>query len=134
MGLDEALGYRRSRLPIAAFLFGLLGTLCALTLQISMMTVDWPMNIGGKDFLSIPTFIPVTFEMTVLLAAFGMVSVFFIASNLKPWGQPTLFHPRQTDDRHIIVIPVEKQLHSREKIQTLLQDLGSEADSSEQST
>src|SRR5690606_32541653 len=83
-GLDEALGYKRSRLPIAAFLFGLTGTILALTMQIYMLAIDWPMNIGGKDFAAIPDFIPVTFELTVLLSAFGMVACFFIVSNLKP--------------------------------------------------
>ena len=43
------------------------------------------MIIGGKDFFPLPAFIPVTFELTVLLAAFGMVGVFFGISDLKPW-------------------------------------------------
>jgi hypothetical protein len=63
-GLDEVLGYKRSRLPIAAFLFGILGTTLALTMQYYMMSFDWPMIIGGKDYASFPAFIPVTFEMT----------------------------------------------------------------------
>ncbi|WP_373494848.1 DUF3341 domain-containing protein [Aquiflexum sp.] len=103
-GLDEALGYNRSRLPIAAFIFGLLGTILALTMQFYMMRFDWPMIIGGKDFAAFPSFIPVTFEMTVLLSAFGMVGVFLISSNLKPWGQPKIFDLRITDDKHVIAI------------------------------
>ena len=103
-GLDEALGYNRSRLPIAAFLFGMLGTTLALTMQFYMMKFDWPMIIGGKDFAAFPSFIPVTFEMTVLLAAFGMVGVFLVSSNLKPWGQPKIFDLRITDDKHVIAI------------------------------
>jgi hypothetical protein len=101
-GLDEVLGYKRSRLPIAAFLFGMLGTTLALT----MMSFDWPMIIGGKDYASFPAFIPVTFEMTVLLAAFGMVGVFMISSNLKPWAQPRIFDVRSTDDKHIMAIDI----------------------------
>lgn len=103
-GLDEALGYKRSRLPIAAFLFGLLGTSLALTMQFYMMKFDWPMIIGGKDYAAFPDFIPVTFELTVLLAAFGMVGVFMISSNLKPWGQPRIFDLRITDDKHVMAI------------------------------
>src|SRR6267154_2267406 len=49
-GLDEVLGYRRSRLPIAAFMFGLTGTSLALIMQIWMLGYDWPMIIGGKKF------------------------------------------------------------------------------------
>jgi hypothetical protein len=105
-GLDEVLGYKRSRLPIAAFLFGMLGTTLALTMQYYMMSFDWPMIIGGKDYASFPAFIPVTFEMTVLLAAFGMVGVFMISSNLKPWAQPRIFDVRSTDDKHIMAIDI----------------------------
>ncbi|MGY6559532.1 MAG: DUF3341 domain-containing protein [Nitritalea sp.] len=103
-GLDEALGYKRSRLPIAAFLFGMLGTTLALTMQFYMMKFDWPMIIGGKDFAGFPNFVPVTFELTVLLAAFGMCGVFFVSSNLKPWGQPRIFDIRITDDKHVMAI------------------------------
>jgi len=104
-GLDEVLGYKRSKLPIAAFLFGLLGTILALTMQFYMNKFDWPMIIGGKDFASI-TFVPVTFEVTVLLAAFGMVGVFMVTSNLKPWGQPRIFDLRSTDDKHVMAIDI----------------------------
>lgn len=104
--LEEALGYKRSRLPIAAFLFGLLGTTLALTMQIYMLGIDWPMIIGGKDHVPFPAFIPVTFELTVLLSAFGMVSVFMISSNLKPWGQPRIFDLRSSDDRHVMAIDI----------------------------
>ncbi|MCH7399726.1 DUF3341 domain-containing protein [Belliella sp. R4-6] len=103
-GLDEELGYKRSKLPIAAFLFGMLGTCLALTMQFYMMKIDWPMIIGGKDHAGLPNFIPVTFELTVLLAAFGMVGVFMITSNLKPWAQPRIFDLRITDDKHVMAI------------------------------
>lgn len=105
-GLEHVLGYKRSRLPIAAFLFGILGTSLALTMQYYMMSFDWPMIIGGKDYAAFPDFIPVTFEMTVLLAAFGMVGVFMISSNLKPWAQPRIFDVRSTDDKHIMAIDI----------------------------
>ncbi|MCL6259726.1 DUF3341 domain-containing protein [Aquiflexum sp. TKW24L] len=103
-GIDDVLGYKRSKLPIAAFLFGILGTTLALVMQFYMMKIDWPMIIGGKDHAAFPDFIPVTFELTVLLAAFGMVGVFMIASNLKPWGQPRIFDIRITDDKHVMAI------------------------------
>ena len=105
-GLEDVLGYKRSKLPIAAFLFGVLGTTLALTMQYYMMAFDWPMNIGGKDHGAFPDFIPVTFELTVLLASFGMVAVFMIVSNLKPWAQPRIFDLRSTDDKHIMAIDI----------------------------
>ena len=103
-GLDHALGYRRSRLPVAAFLFGLLGCILALLMQYYMLSIDWPMNIGGKNFAPLPTFIPVTFELTVLLASLGMVGIFLFISDLKPYGQPKIFDQRSTDDKLVMAI------------------------------
>lgn len=103
-GLDEALGYKRTRLPIAAFMFGITGTCLALVMQYWMLGYDWPMIIGGKNFASLPPFIPVTFEMTVLLSALGMVATFLIVSDLKPYKKPRQFDVRSTDDKHIMAI------------------------------
>ncbi len=123
-GIDDVLGYKRSNLSVVAFLFGLLGTTLALTMQIGMMTVDWPMIIGGKDYLPVPSFIPVTFELTVLLASFGMVGTFLIISNLKPWGKPKLFDKRITDDKHIMAIDLGKNKIEESAINKLLKDSG----------
>ncbi|HYG02453.1 MAG TPA: DUF3341 domain-containing protein [Chryseosolibacter sp.] len=103
-GLDEALGYKRSRLPIASFMFGITGTTLALVMQIWMLGYDWQMIIGGKPFASLPPFIPVTFELTVLLSALGMVATFLIVSNMKPYGWPVQFDVRSTDDKHVMAI------------------------------
>jgi len=123
-GIENALGYNRSRLSIAAFLFGFTGTCLALIMMIGMMTIDWPMIIGGKDFLPFPTFVPVIFEMTVLLSAFGMVGTFLVISDLKPWGKPKMFDLRATDDKHIMAIEVEKNKLDRTKISRLLKSSG----------
>lgn len=120
-GLEEVLGYKRSKLPIAAFLFGMLGTTLALTMQFYMMKFDWPMIIGGKDYGAFPDFVPVSFEMTVLFAAFGMVGVFMITSNLKPWAQPRIFDQRSTDDKHIMAIDLANNSSlALDKIQEIL--------------
>ena len=126
-GLDDALGRRRSRLPIIAFLFGALGTCLAILMQTSMMTLDWPMIIGGKDYFPLPVFIPVTFEVTVLLAAFGMVGVFFVISNLKPWGKPLIYDLRCTDNKHAIVLALSKDNETAiDKVKNRLQALKAE--------
>ncbi len=125
-GIEDALGYKRSNLSIAAFIFGLTGTILALTMQIGMMAIDWPMIIGGKDHLPFPTFIPVTFELTVLLAAFGMVGTFFVASNLKPWAKPRIYDLRITDDKHIVAVDLDKNKLSEADIKAALKDAGAE--------
>lgn len=124
-GLDEALGYKRTRLPIAAFLFGLTGTTLALTMQIWMLGYDWPMIIGGKNFVSLPPFIPVTFEMTVLLSALGMVATFMIVSDMKPYGSPRQFDLRSTEDKHVMAIDTDANGgKSKDEISRLLREAG----------
>ncbi len=123
-GIDDLLGYKRSRLAIVAFMFGVLGTCLALTMQLGMMSVDWPMIIGGKDYAPIPSFIPVTFELTVLLASFGMVGTFMIISNLKPWGKPKIFDKRITDDKHVVAIDLGANSVKEAAISELLKKSG----------
>ncbi|MEM9340504.1 MAG: DUF3341 domain-containing protein [Bacteroidota bacterium] len=123
-GIEDALGYKRSWLSIAAFMFGITGTSLALTMQIGMMGVDWPMIIGGKDYLPFPSFVPVTFELTVLLASFGMVGTFFGISNLKPWAKPRIYDIRITDDKHIMAIDLDKNEYKEEDIKKVLEGSG----------
>jgi len=123
-GLDEALGYRRSRLPIAAFLFGITGTCLALFTQIWMLGYDWPMIIGGKNHASLPPFIPVTFEFTVLCSAFGMVITFLIVSDMKPYKWPRQFDNRSTDDKHVMAIDLATNKLSKHELTQLLKDNG----------
>ena len=82
------------------------------------------MIIGGKDYIPIPSFIPVTFEMTVLLASFGMVGTFFVISNLKPWGKPRIYDIRITDDKHVMAIDLDGNDKSEADIKKVLQGSG----------
>ncbi|NMM50155.1 DUF3341 domain-containing protein [Marinigracilibium pacificum] len=123
-GLEHVLGYSKSKLPMIAFFFGLTGTCLALTMQIGMMYFDWPMIIGGKDFLALPDFIPVTFELTVLLTAFGMVGTFFVTRNLKPWAEPKIFDVRSTDDKYVMAIDLDVNNKSADEIRTILNEAG----------
>lgn len=125
-GLDEALGYKRTRLPIAAFIFGMTGTGLALLMQIWMLGYDWPMIIGGKNFAALPPFIPVTFELTVLLSALGMVATFLIVSDMKPYKWPQQFDLRSTDDKHIMAIDLATNKITKDDIGALLKDSGAE--------
>lgn len=125
-GLDEALGYKKTRLPIAAFLFGMTGTSLALIMQIWMLGYDWPMIIGGKNFASLPPFIPVTFELTVLLSALGMVATFLIVSDMKPYKWPQQFDIRSTDNKHIMAIDLATNKLSKQDIGAILKDSGAQ--------
>lgn len=124
-GLEEALGYKRTRLPVAAFFFGLTGTCLALLMQFWMLGYDWPMIIGGKPHASLPPFVPVTFELTVLLSALGMVACFFIVSDMKPYGKPRHFDVRSTDDKLVMAIDLDvNKAQNRNAITQLLKEAG----------
>ena len=102
-GLDEAMGLRRSRLTWVCFVAGLSGASMALAFQLWTSAVSWPLNVGGKPFASIPAFIPVTFELTVLCAALTSAAAFFFRSRLFP-GRRAAPLPRVTDDRFALVV------------------------------
>jgi hypothetical protein len=124
-GLDAALGYKKTRLPIAAFMFGITGTSLALLMQYWMLGYDWPMIIGGKNFASLPPFVPVIFELTVLLSALGMVATFLIVSDMKPYSWPRQFDIRSTDDKHVMAIDVDlNKAKSKDEITKLLREAG----------
>lgn len=123
-GLDTALGYKPSNLPVAAFLFGLTGTILALTMMIGMLGFDWPMDIGGKPYIALPDFIPITFELTILCASHGMVITFIIVSKLRPYRMPFMFDKRSTDDKFVMAIDIDGNKVGRENISKLLQDNG----------
>ncbi len=127
-GLDEALGYKRSRLPRAAFLFGCLGGTLGLSMQAWMLGVDWPMNIGGKPALAWVDFVPVTFELTVLITALGMVATYLVSSDFIPGNEPKIPDPRITSDVFCIAIPVEGALAT---VGSRLRQLGAEVQEKE---
>ena len=125
-GLEHALGYKPTRLPIVAFLFAMTGMTCAIFMQVSMNVIDWPVIIGGKPFFAYPDFVPVTFELSILFTAFGMVGTFLVRSDLKPHKVPMIFDVRQTDDKHIMAIDLETNTMTEEEISGILSSAGAE--------
>jgi hypothetical protein len=87
-GLAEALDYPKTYVPFFTFLGGLLGGAGGFFLQWYAAVVDYPENIAGRPLNSWPMFIPITFEMAVLGAAFTAVIAFLAGS-----GLPQLRHP-----------------------------------------
>jgi hypothetical protein len=123
-GLDHVLGYERPRMGVPAFLFGITGTTLAFLLTFWTLGVDWPMNIGGKNFFPFPTNIPIVFELTVLLAAFGMSFTFFFMEGLGPSSKPVIFDPRSTDDKFVMAIDTDKNSVSEGDITEMLKSVG----------
>ena len=103
-GLDHALGMRETSLHTAGFIYGIIGTTTALSTMGWIFTKDWPLNIGGKPNFPLPAFIPITFELTVLFAAVGMVLTFCYLCQLGPFVKRHHFHLRATDDLFVMAI------------------------------
>lgn len=122
-GIEAKLGVRPSRLPIAAFGFGALGTTLGISLLYYTMAHDWPMNVGGKPAFAMPDFVPVVFEVTILLCALGMVATFFFRNHLFPGRAPRVMDIRATDDRFIIAVDAREN-EDHEKVEALLREAG----------
>jgi hypothetical protein len=105
-GLDPVLGLKESRLHMAGFWYGALGASFGFGLMSWVFTRDWPMVFGGKPYWSVPAFIPITFEMTVLFAAWGMTLTFYTICGLWPGVKAKTLDNRITDDKFCIAFDV----------------------------
>ena len=101
-GLDPLLGLEESRLHIAGFVYGAIGTLTAFLGMTWIFTKDWPIIFGGKPYWSVPAFIPITFETTVLFASIGMVVSFYTVCGMGPGVSNPTLDDRITDDKFCI--------------------------------
>jgi hypothetical protein len=121
-GLDEAMGIKRSILPYVTLVAGLTGGIIAFAGMSYIFNISWPINIGGKPFMSIPSFIPITFEMTVLFGAHTTVAAFLALNKLFPGKQPVIIDPGQTEDKFIMAI--DKDETNVDDITALLKENG----------
>jgi hypothetical protein len=95
---------RKSKLPTAAYFFGLFGILGTLGFLYYTSVISWPLNYGGKPFNSFPSFIVVTIVVTILTVTLASLALFSARSKLFPGRDNTIFDLRATDDKFVIVI------------------------------
>ena len=122
-GLDAVMGLRDTSLHTAGFIYGITGTATAFSFITWVFTTDWPMNIGGKPFFSLPAWIPIMFELTVLFASVGMVLTFCYLCQMAPFVKKDHFHPRSTDDLFVMAIECSEKTKDGE-VTEFLQSLG----------
>lgn len=136
-GLDKAMGIKPTWIPIFVFFGGLTGLTIGLILQWYTNAVSWDMwalvwvrgydfLISGKPMISWPAWIPVMFELTILLSALTTVGTVLLFNGLPSLYHPTLKSPkfaRATDDRFFVVIEARDPKFSVTKTRELLESL-----------
>src|SRR5882757_5545539 len=122
-GLDHAMGLRETSLHTAGFIYAITGTTTALSCIGWIFTKSWPLNIGGKPHFALPAWIPITFELTVLFSAIGMVLTFCYLCNLAPFVKKHHFNLRSTDDQFTMVIELTEKSNEAD-VQAFLGSIG----------
>jgi hypothetical protein len=124
--LSEALGQHRSRIPLVVLIGGIIGCAGGFLMQYWISVIAYPENIGGRPLNSWPSFIPVTFEMTILVG-----SLFAILGMLGLNGLPRPHHPlfaipafaHASTDGYFLCVEASDRLFDREGTRKLLMEL-----------
>jgi hypothetical protein len=123
-GFDSLLGMKRSRLALVCLAAGALGAILKLWFEIWTAAIDWPVDVGGKPWNSLPAFVPITFEVMVLFAGLGTVAAFLLVSRLRPGKQAKLADPRITNDHFALLIEETDAAFDVDRVRDLLESHG----------
>ncbi len=122
--IDEALGIKPTVLPWITLCCGLTGLSGALLMEWWMNAVSYPYIISGKPFFSLPAFIPVMFECTILFSAFSTVIGMILLNGLPKFSNPVFTNPRfdrATDDRFFLWVDSRDKYFNSDKVKALLE-------------
>lgn len=120
-GLAEAMEIKRSKIPWITFFGGLAGAALGFLFQAWTSAIDWPINIGGKPYVSWPAFIPVTFEMTILIAGLSTAAALFVACKL-PKRHESPMSLRFSDDAFGLFVPATEAGFSPDSVMQFLKE------------
>jgi hypothetical protein len=123
--LSEAIGFTKTSLPLIVFIGGVIGGLSGFFMQYWIEVIDYPINVGGKPTNSWPAFIPITFEMTVLFAAFSAVLGMLILNKLPQPYHPVFNLPNfalASRDRYFLVLEAADATFDRAATRKFLEE------------
>lgn len=123
----EVADHKKSKVSLIVLIFGLLGAAAGFGLQVFVSAIDYPLNVGGRPLISWPAFIPVTFETTILFAAFSAAIGMMLLN-----GLPQPYHPvfnvkafdRASQDAFFLVVEAEDPLFDATGTRGVLEGLG----------
>ena len=127
--LSEAIGFTHTSLPVIVFIGGVLGGIGGFLMQYWIEVIDYPLNVGGKPFNSWPAFIPITFETTVLCAAFAAVLGMLVLNKLPQPYHPVFNAPNfalATRDRFFLVIEANDPKFKHEEVTEFMKSLNAQ--------
>lgn len=120
-GLGEAMEIKRSKIPWVTFIAGLAGASIGFLFQAWTSAVDWPINIGGKPFAAWPPFIPVTFELTILIGGLSTAAALFVTCGLpKRHDKPLAL--RFSDDQFGLYVPASELGFNKDAVMHFLKE------------
>jgi hypothetical protein len=124
-GLAEALGMRFTGVPLTTLLCGIAGGTLGYGMQFYSAVVDYPLNVGGRPLHSWPAFVPITFELTVLVAACGAALSMLLYNGLPRPHHPifeTPFFRERNASRFYLCIEARDRRFSPDKTRAFLEE------------
>jgi len=127
--LSEAIGFTRTSLPLIVFIGGVIGGLGGFFMQYWIEVINYPIVVGGKPYNSWPAFLPITFECTVLVAAFSAVLGMLVLNKLPQPYHPVFNAPNfalATRDRFFLAVEANDPKFDHDTVVQLLKSLGAQ--------
>jgi mono/diheme cytochrome c family protein len=127
-GMDRAMGLKQSRLGVFALVFGLLGAVSSVLFMTWVTLIDYPLVIGGKPFWSWPAFVPIAFEITVLLASVlsvvTMIVLYFKFPNNSHPLHDTPYMKKVSSDKFGICIQADDPTFNQKAVEDFFTKVG----------
>ena len=126
-GMSEAIGFRDTKVPWTVFIAGLCGLTGGYSMQWWTSVIDYPLNVGGKPLNSLPAFIPVAYESTILVAGLSAAIGMFVYNRLpKPYH--SVFNAknfeRATRDRFFLAVEIDDPKYDEARVRDLMTSAG----------
>jgi hypothetical protein len=122
-GIDEAMGLKFSNIPWVTFVMGIAGFTFGLWFTWWVSASSWPLIIGGKPMWSVPAFIPIMFECTILFAALSSVGALLAACGM-PAVEPPIIDPTLSSHRFGIFVPETTKGYDAAKLEQIFKKHG----------